>query len=125
MNNEPGRELDRLIHEHLGLPFRRGVVAIWDKDCKRIYPEEYYYDDDQGHGKLIPAYSTDLNAATSLPIPAEHAWILERSGDQFRASLTIYEDGMDGYAFHTLTEYTSSRGYAGAICIAWLLWKDG
>jgi hypothetical protein len=123
---EAGRELDKQIAEMLGWKIEKlaGGFRIRNGDSKWALPlaasEEEAWQDAHLY-KYFPHYSTDLNAAASLPVP-EKTWleILISWGGRIAAR----------YVPHDTTKHFSGWDYpystngteAEVRCLAWLKW---
>lgn len=120
---DAGDELDLYIAEHAGKTIVHGTAAVWGKDCKQEYLDTWI-EDENGFGMRIPAYSTSVDAAMTLPvdkITAEFSLWQRRYTDRdvWWASFYPNTDPSDSCS----DGIESGPTPALAICRAWLSWR--
>lgn len=126
-----GRELDRLIAERIGWRFEKVSPYHWEVYRPDGSPVEqargytYINQWEDSHlmvtGMAFPRYSTDMNAALTLPLPGlfdEYRFELSGCNDKWIACVH-YRHAID------LTLHSPIIGTpALAVCRAWLDWRE-
>lgn len=110
------REIDQAIAEQVGWSIRpdRGFYALYDAESNLI---DTGFESTIDARTRIPKFTTSVDAALSLPLPADSYWEIKTEPRGSRAELheVIEERYFD----------SEEPTLALAICKAWLAWKWG